>query len=159
METESTIKNLENLRDDFYKKYRSIEDTLRILKGEPSKEETPKISTQLRLSNDGYDPKWPMKNKLIHVLKRENRFLHIRQIGAILHEYEKHITEKDFISKLYPAMAILKKSAIVKVTDGKSNTNTFWGSKNWLESDGIIKKGHEYDSDQIRHFAEETIEI
>lgn len=101
-----------------------------------------------------------MKMKLGHVLKTQGKFLHIRQIGALLHSYEPGIEEKEFINKLYPAIAELKKSnTIVKFSADTTNLNTFWGSKNWIDENGNIKAGYEYDKDQIKHNKTDIIEI
>ena len=107
MHNESTIAHLEQLRDEFYRKYKSIDDTLKVLKDGTS---TSPNTKQQSLKSDGYNISWPMKLKLSHVLKSQGKFLHIRQIGEILHNYEPAISDKDFINKLYPAIAELKKT-------------------------------------------------
>lgn len=164
MNNENTIKNLEALRDDFYRKYKSVDDTISLLKGNhnsfsiksANKEEKPPSF----VINDGYDIKWPMKLKMSHILKKESRFLHIRQIAEKLHTYEPLVLEKEFVSKLYPAIAELKKSnTIVKYTLDNNNVNTFWGSKNWVDSSGKIKDEYIYDLDQVRSTKADIIEI
>lgn len=157
MQNDSTIQHLISLRDEFYRKYKSIDETISLLTDD--KQLKIKDLSIHSTKNDGYDKKWSMKNKLSHVLKIEGKFLHIRQIAERLHKYEPGVSEKDFISKLYPAIALLKKSTIVKFSADKTNLNSFWGSKNWLDDNGKIKEGYMYDADQIKNNKSEEIEI
>jgi hypothetical protein len=158
MNNDTTIKSLEVLRDDFYKKYKSIDDTINLLRGVSNGNNN--AAPLLTMSTDGYDKAWAMKLKMSHALKKAGRFLHIREIAEILHQYEPEITEKEFIGKLYPAIAELKKSnTIVKFSVDSTNFNTFWGSKNWLDGTGKIKEGYEFDKKQIRNNKSDVIEI
>lgn len=157
MQTDSTIQHLVSLRDEFYRKYKSIDETINLLTEGKGIE---KATINTRAIKDGYDKTATMRNKLVQVLKKAGKFLHIRQIAALLHEYEPDVSEKEFIGRLYPAMAALKKSGtIVKFAVDNSNLNTFWGSKNWLDDSGKIKNGFAYDEDQIKNNKSEDIEI
>src|ERR1700679_102836 len=83
MTNEKTIKDLELLRDDFYRKYKSLNETIGVLKGTSTKDYAEEQTPALEM--DGYDVKWSMKNKLSYILKKEGKFLHIRQIAKYLH--------------------------------------------------------------------------
>ena len=132
MTNEKTIKDLELLRDDFYRKYKSLNETIGVLKGTSTKDYAEEQTPALEM--DGYDVKWSMKNKLSYILKKEGKFLHIRQIAKYLHQFEPKTSEKDFITKLYPAIAFLKKNSLAKFSADSTNVNTFWGSKNCVET-------------------------
>lgn len=166
MNTDEQIKGLENLKRDleidFHNKIRSIDTTINMLLATPTTNGTFKtvISTKTEPIKDGYNKKSAITSKLAFALKKGGKFLHIRQIAEVLNSYEPEIPVKDFVVKLYPAINELKRSgSIVKVSVGKANVNSFWGSKNWLNDKGLIKEEHKYDEDQIRHFGKTEIEI
>ena len=160
MDNSNAIKSLEALRDEYYEKYKSIENTLALLKGSTTNFSQNDAPKHFALKSDGYDTNWAMKLKMSHILKREGKFLHIRQIADILHKYEPETTSKEFITKLYPAIAELKKKGtIVKFAVDNSNMNTFWGSKNWVDANGNVKDEFMFDKEQIKSAKSEVIEI
>lgn len=168
MANEDTIRQLEENKMQLLERVKQIDITIETLKAMSSFNQPNGLSYQngsTPLPNavgryTEYDPKANMKSKLALVLKKENRFLNIRQIADILHKHEPKIDAKDFITKLYPPIADLKKSnTIVKFAVGDSNINTFWGSKNWLNEDGTIKDEHKYDEDAVVVFGSADIEI
>lgn len=65
------------------------------------------------------------------------------------------------INKIYTPIGQLKQEgAVAKKTVGNQNVNTFWGSVNWLDENGNIKPGYEYDEDQVRiNSRSPTVEI
>lgn len=175
MNKEKTIEELENLKNDLLNKINNLDETIALLKS-LSKNGTNTVMTkekrdsdtdiseeqkQILSKYDNYDKNATMVSKVAFVLKTENRFLHLRQIAKILHLNEPNISEKDFTTKLYPAISKLKSSgAIVKYNVGTSNINSFWGSKNWLNmNNGTPKEEHKYDEDAVTTFGSEVIEI
>lgn len=161
MDNTGTINDLQSLKNELIAKVKQIDQTIDTLKAFSSFSFNGNGETsQIAGKYSGYDKKSPMKNRVALVLKTENRFLHMRQIAEILHSLEPATSVKDFVTKLYPAIAELKKAgSIVKFSVGDSNINSFWGSKNWLDVNGRLKKEHLYDEDQVRKFGSEEIQI
>ena len=99
----------------------------------------------------GYKKEWIMRDKIKFILKTESKFLHLRQIGQILHKLEPKTSIEDHIARCYTPMGQLKKeNTVYKFSVGSANVNTFWGSVNWVSGTGEIKEGYKYDEDQIR---------
>lgn len=166
MANEDIIAELEATKNDLLKRAAQIDEainTMRTLGGLKSSAKTPPItSVSSQKSNvpDDYPVAAPIRLKLAYVLKKSNKFLHIRQIAEILHEIEPETDASSFITKLYPAIADLKKSgSIVKFSVDSTNINSFWGSKNWLDSNGQIKPEHNYDEDQVKSYKSDGIDI
>lgn len=91
------------------------------------------------------------RDKVVAILKVENRFLHYREIADVISLVMPDVDRDRLKNSISPSITFLKKEgAIVKVQDGPSLMNTFWGSKNWLDSNGKIKPGHEYKKDLVR---------
>lgn len=81
--------------------------------------------------------------KLLLVLKENARFMKIREIAKFI---ETNIggEEDEWTIKLSRTTGKLKKlNKITSYRIGVSNTNVFWGSPNWLDNNGNIKKGYE----------------
>ncbi len=86
--------------------------------------------------------------KFLLVLKENQRFMKIREMAKFL-EAQIGGSEDEWVIKLSRTTGKLKKmDKIVSHKIGKSNTNVFWGSPNWIENDKI-KTGHEYVQDAI----------
>ena len=107
-----------------------------------------------------YNKNATFREKFSYVLKKENRFLHVREIAAILHALDPKLSINIILGKLSPTITYFKKeNAIVKVVVG-THFNTFWGSKNWIDSEGKPKEAHMYDLNQLNHKRKkEEIEI
>jgi hypothetical protein len=100
----------------------------------------------------GYDTGQPIRDKIITIITAEGRFLHVREIATIAHKLEWHIPIGEFIKKISPALSNLKKipgSPIVSKVVDKLHFNTFWGSKNWLDENGEIKRDFLFQANQL----------
>ena len=89
-------------------------------------------------------------NRFLFVLKKHQRFMKVREIA----EYLSKETGEDidtWIPKMSRKTRILKNAnRIVKHQVGTKNTNVFWGSPNWIDEKGEIKKEYTYlNSDSI----------
>ena len=90
------------------------------------------------------------REKVTVIFKTENRFLHYREIINIICGLIPGATKESLKNSISPALSFLKsEGVIVKVKYGDSNINSFWGSKNWLNSDGTVKPEYDYDKAQI----------
>lgn len=163
MNNNSAITELETVEKDLLEKLKSVQSTLVTLKSmynNSAQSVTGNIS-QPSSSNkySDYDKNVTFREKVLYIFKKENRFLHVRELSEILHTLEPNQSIKEIAAKLSPAISFFKnQKVIVKITIGTSNLNTFWGSKNWIESDGTAKEKHMYDINQI-NYARKTEEI
>lgn len=100
-----------------------------------------------RVEKSDYDPDWAYSKKFIYFLRKEQRFLHLREVADMVASVEGLGAEA--AAKLSPKISTsiggLKKN-LVKYQVGNQNRNTFWGKKEWLESPNQPKeeyKGNE----------------
>jgi hypothetical protein len=162
MRNPTTIAELEAFRNELINKAKKVGETIRLLRSRQKKEKENKEQQHdgaRVIKIDGYNPKASMKEKLVYVLEKENRFIRTRQIAAYLHRMEPRISEDEFMNKIYPPLALLKRSgAVVNRTIGKNNANTFWGNKQWVDAKGNIRKDFMYDKEQLEFFGNEKKE-
>ena len=101
-----------------------------------------------------YDESKSLKNKILHILKKENRFLHVREIASVMNRHEPKVSLKEWTGKISAVTSVLRNQRrITKILIGKSNINTFWGAENWLDEKGNAKKEHSYDEKQLQHIS------
>lgn len=82
--------------------------------------------------------------KFLLVLKENARFMKIREMAKFL-VAQIGGDEDDWTMKLSRTTGKLKKmDKIVPYKIGKSNTNVFWGSPNWLDKNGVIKSENNF---------------
>ena len=99
-----------------------------------------------------YDNTQPIRKKILDIIKNENRFLHVREIVNIAHQFEENIPVSIFVKKISPALSVLKnlpQTCLVSIEVANSHFNTFWGSKAWLNEEGEIKSDYMYNSTQL----------
>lgn len=99
-----------------------------------------------------YDITQPIRKKILDIIKNENRFLHVREIANIAHQFEEHIPVSVFVKKISPALSVLKSlplTCLVSIEVANSHFNTFWGSKAWLNEEGEIKSEYMYNTNQL----------
>ena len=93
-----------------------------------------------------YNESWTYTQKYQYVLKKSNRFLHFREAARIVIDLEGKGDEDHLTSRLGNSARDLKKDGkIVSIQHGNSKKYTFWGSPKWLDENGKIIAGHEYD--------------
>lgn len=99
-----------------------------------------------------YISEWPTKDKILFIIKTENRFLHVREIARIMHLLEEGETMQQAIKKISPALSFLKKGTgakLVSVEAGGLHFNTFWGYRDWINLDGEIPTAFMYNESEI----------
>ena len=99
-----------------------------------------------------YNKQETFKERVASVIRMENRFIHVREIARIIHSLEPDIPESVLIKKISPALTVLKAakgSNLINIVVGKSNLNSFWGSRSWLDESGNPKKEHMYNEDEL----------
>ena len=110
------------------------------------------LNVQLQDRYKNYSISYPIRKKIVTIIKNENRFLHVREIAAIAHHFEKEIPVQLFIKKISPALSILKnypESGLVSIAVENSHFNTFWGSRNWMDINGCILEPHMYNIAEV----------
>jgi len=84
------------------------------------------------------DPNFPINERLIvqsvYIIQRENRFLHKREIVRYICEITRE-DEKKINDRISQELSKAKHEGlgIANYKVDKSNKNTFWGSKEWLD--------------------------
>lgn len=168
MATENTIQELESLRNELLERVKQIEGTISMYKAIHNTADNAlknanialNITKEAQEKYRGYDKKASMRNKIAVILKAEKRFLHVREIAKFIHEIDPFDNETEIAKKISPAISFLGKSgSVVKLKIGKSNINSFWGSKNWLDENGNPKVGHEYNKAYLVKSNDDKIEI
>ena len=99
-----------------------------------------------------------VSERFLNVLKQEKRFMKIREIANVIVSIEGG-EEDDWAIRLSRKTRELKsKNKIQKFQVGKSRQNVFWGSVNWLNDDGSIKKEYEYDTNALSESGASSID-
>lgn len=89
-------------------------------------------------------------NKFLLVLKKHQRFMRVREIGEYITSQIGGSTN-DWVIKLSRRTRNLKiANKIIKQQVGTKRTNAFWGSPNWIDENGNIKKEYMYDENSIK---------
>jgi hypothetical protein len=114
----------------------------------------PMIRTKFGNSQkEDYSDNWSLRKKFLYLLKENGRFLHFREAAKMIIDKEgTDLDTKSLASKLSAATAPFKREGkLVKFNIGGQNQNTFWGIPDWLNDDGSIKTGHEYNKEYLSH--------
>lgn len=161
----TTIQDLENLKGELLERIKQVDITIDTLKS-MSRSSDLVFSNNVKFNENkalitGYekfDTNTLFRNKVMFVIKQEDRFIHAREIAEILNKIEPN--EEDVIKKVSAALSLLKqKELIVKIKINNANVNTFWGSKKWLDENEIPINGHNYNKEYITKSSEKIIEI
>ncbi len=91
--------------------------------------------------------KLTVNDKLILILRGENRFLHSREIvSTYISRYPENVDDRDRLARQLSAMLSImrREGKIVNWQIGNSLKYTFWGFKEWLNEDGNIKPAYMY---------------
>ena len=93
--------------------------------------------------------KYSIPQKFLHTLSVHKRFMKIREIANYIH-IQTGENENSIVKQLSRRTKYLKDlNKIVKHQVGKTKKNTFWGSPNWVDSNGNIKEEHVYKNSSI----------
>ena len=133
---------LEKERDKHLEMAESLNKTINTMKE--------KFFTNKPIKDKNYNSSWQISEKIAYFLKKEQRFLHNREISEMAHEQEPDIDMTDFITKFSSVLSRLKKEGqITSIQVGNSLRNTFWGNPGWLDEDGKVKEGHEIKEEYV----------
>jgi len=139
------IKSLKIAEGDLKSQLRSIQDAIAAL----DRNSRPHVNLDDTKKNE-YDSDWSISNKFLYLLKRYNRFIHFREAAEILVDIDGEGDAKELTGKLSSGTISLKQNGIiVKYQASKSNQDTFWGSPKWLDENGKIKSGFEFNKDYL----------
>lgn len=153
----NAIDSLQLAKSTLESQLQAINKAIQSLSGEEVKNEMPLVNKVEDLKSDtnqnetlDYSKDWFLPKKFLFFLQREKRFLHFREAAEYLIQIEgiegdKEALCKEFSSRLSSATQTMKKSGeIVKIQSTAKVQDTFWGSPNWLDEKGRVKKGHEF---------------
>jgi hypothetical protein len=140
------LKSLKEAEADALKHLRQIQDAIAVI------ERGKKGNSENAIE---YDPTWPPSKKFLYLLKTKKKFLHFRQAAELIIQLEGKGDIKEWTSKLSTGTGQLKQNdTIVKFQASASNQDTFWGSPKWLNDDGTIKEGFEFDEKYLSTYRE-----
>jgi len=157
MANENAINELLKLKNELSERIRQVDITIDMLKTMPISADSTSINkvtgNLTSVKPEGYesfDINASFRAKVIYVIKTEKKFLHAREIAQILNKIEPTKNTKDLIKKVSPILSLLKqKGVIIKIKVGRSNINSFWGGKDWVNENGLPKSGYEYDDSYL----------
>ncbi|MEQ8534412.1 MAG: hypothetical protein RIB86_21340 [Imperialibacter sp.] len=90
-----------------------------------------------------------LSEKFLAVLRKNQRFMKVREIVQEIISVEGG-DEDELVDKLSRKTRRLKElNKIQKFQVGSSRANFFWGSPGWLNDDGSIKSGYEYEENAL----------
>ena len=150
METNTIIEALIRVQEDLLNKYKSVTSTIDILTAnngfiytvEAKATRTPGSMAQGDLKkNNFYSNPDTVDNRILSILKEENKFLQRREIEDIA---EKKLG-KPFKTSIASSLSSIKKKensnlCLINI----NNNNSVWGFKEWLDENGQIKPDHLY---------------
>lgn len=102
------------------------------------------------------------RQKALAIFRNEGRFLHMREIIQIAQQLEPdedgEVVAKQISTAIYN-IKNLPDSPLTNVSIEGSRQNTFWGSKNWVDEKGEIKKEHMYSEKAVSTKKSSLLEI
>jgi hypothetical protein len=164
MTNNNIIEELERVKEELLEKAKHIDITINTLKTMSFNSDNKlneKMINEKQLINkvEGYedfDSTMSFRNKVMFIIKKENRFVHSREISEILKKIEP--TDEDLTRKVSVALSYFRqKNAISKIKIGNSNINTFWGSDKWLDENKNPKKEHTYNEKYLLKSSNDNI--
>ena len=104
-------------------------------------------SKEDKSKDDAFPRESSYLERILYIIKKENRFLHNNEIYNILSKYDDK-DEKQLKRRISAVLSQGKKevSNLTNHKIGNSIKNTYWGSKEWIDSDGNILKEHMYNT-------------
>lgn len=161
-----TLRHLKAVEADLLKKLDGVRSAIRSFedgeepetsKGVVDNSETSVLNTTKIPYADQFDTSWSLGHKFLFLLKMENRFLHFREAGELIVKLDGKGDTSSVARKLSSSTQKLKKEGtIVKHQATHQNRDTFWGSPKWLNEDGTIKDGHEYNKDFLASYEDKS---
>jgi hypothetical protein len=95
-------------------------------------------------SDSEYKTDWSLRGKFQYLLKREQRFLHFREVADLIVKIDGSGKVGEIVAGLSSATIALKKSGqIVKYQPTNRNRETFWGISKWFDESGKVKPENE----------------
>jgi hypothetical protein len=161
------INALEQEKDELQRRLDSLEMTILTLKQSFMSPQTQRVGDApgSKTINSapryaGYHEAKSNKKKAIIIIKEAGKFLHMRQIKEIAQSLEPRESSEDIVKGIAQAVYALKNDGVlVAYKAGGVNMDTFWGSKNWLDSTDKPKPEHMYDETELSINKEERFEI
>lgn len=98
-----------------------------------------------------YKADFNVKSVVMDIIESTQRFMHFREIAEVLIKEKDLNVKSTVLSRELSTKTInlKKKGAIVKFQFGTEARNTFWGKPEWLNRNGGIINGYEYNTDYI----------
>lgn len=108
------------------------------------------VSTETNQKSNQVDIDYPTNGSYLkqieYIIKTQNRFLHNNEIADIIKKYSNKDIE--FLKRRISAVLSNAKEEggnLVSIRIGTAIRNSFWGSKEWLDTNGEPLEDHMYD--------------
>lgn len=145
----SYIDELIRRKSELVKELNAINVLIELSHSKDNKTEAPKQLTQSTTDLTDELKNASQPEQFLIILRETKRFMKIREIARMLVEIIGG-EEDNWTVKLSRVTGKLKKlNRIKSFKVGNSNTNVFWGSPNWLDDNGNIKKEYMYNESAI----------
>lgn len=153
MKTKELIFSLEKKKDelirDFEENYKSLTNTIELLKKELEKKvEVDVLETQSIPYIDSENDFIRGKNigeSIRNLITTKKRFLHNKEITDMLLLKYQYRGRKKFSRQISSILSKLKKeNKIVSFREGLSQKNVYWGLEEWLDKNNEILIGYEF---------------
>ncbi|ASS49345.1 MAG: hypothetical protein A3D31_03525 [Candidatus Fluviicola riflensis] len=92
-----------------------------------------------------------LAKKFLYFIDKCQRFVHIREVANMIVETEGKNPYPDIslLSQRISSSTSEEKKSLASIKVGTSTRNIFWGHKDWLNADGSIKRGFEYNESEV----------
>lgn len=121
----------------------------------------PSLKTNSK-DEEEYKRSWSLTSKVEHAFKRENRFLHSREITEMIFAADGSLGNiKKLGAQVSSVLTRLRRDGrITKKVLNNMNRNTFWGSEKWLDENRNVLPEYMYNKKYVvEESAEKTFEI
>lgn len=148
---------IDKLRRDLGMPPKSNSD-VKVTLNRPSNDATIEIPPIVTDRPINYKSDLGLAKKFAVILKHYNRFLHFREVADIINKLDDTDTDTGVLtSRISTSVQSLKEKQIFKYQAKGGHRNTFWGLRDWLNEDGTIKQGHEYNEDYMHKSDSESL--
>ena len=118
-------------------------------------DEVPSLTTtQDKVSNEvemPYNHGASYQEKFASIIKIKGRFLNINEIACVVNQYEPSIPIETAKKSLGSAKnLLLNDNVIIKYKIDNNNSNSFYGSPDWLDETGKPKPEYMYDEKSVK---------
>jgi hypothetical protein len=104
----------------------------------------------MRVVQGVYPIKAVLQTKYLYTLRMHKRFMHNREVAEFMIKNEPGLSIQDVLDRLGKFVGKWKKRRVIVVFEAlNSRRNAFYGLPEWMDANGQIRKGYEYNEDAL----------